>query len=314
MNRITPLLLGITIFFAFSGIAKADHTVNNGGGVAEQNTIFALLNFDNVVKMCQADVNACSIKPEWRPALDIILSVLPALKADNKFIQFKTEAEEPRFTPGERIKYLTEKSQDGSVIVNRDLIYRSTGTGLQVPFQYGEAFALVSDILSYKLTDLSEEHRRSMAVTLTSYTNRLGYREGCCSASIYDPSKRIGLQYFLKPGPSKTFSYSDVLLKDSENWTDINGSVKDALTCDGSDVLGFEFDFPRLRNDEIQGSTLTVRYRARIRFHCSDDPATLKSSDLEIIGVFVEQIVPQPRNERDRAFKFRSVQVIATPQ
>jgi hypothetical protein len=308
------LLSVITVFFGTSDPAKADHTVNNGGGLAEQNTIFALLNYDNVVRMCQADVNACNIRPEWRAAIDLILAELPALKVKNKFLEFKTEAEEPRFIPGDRIKYVTEKGRDGAVIINRDLIYRPTGTGLQVPFQYGEAFALVSDILSYKLTDLDEENRRGLAVTLTSYTNRLGFREGCCSSTIYDPTKRISLQYFLKPGPSKNFSYSDVLLKDSENWTDINGAVKDALACDGSEVVGFEFDFPRLKKDEIQGSILTVSYRARIRFHCSADPATLKSSDLEIIGVFAEQIVPQPRNERDRAFKFKSVQVIATPQ
>jgi hypothetical protein len=308
------LLSVITAFFSSANIARADHTVNNGGGLAEQNTIFALLNYDHVIKMCQADVNACTIKPEWRAAIELILRELPALKADNKFFTFKTEAEEPRFITDERVKYLTEKGRDGGVIVNRDLIYRPTGTGLQVPFRYGEAFTLVSDILSYKLTDLNEENRRGLAVTLASYTSRLGYREGCCSASIYDPNKRISLQYFLKPGPSKNFSYSDVLLKDSENWIDINDSVNGALACDGSDVLGFEFDFPRLRKDEIRGSTLTVSYRARIRFHCSSDPATLKSSDLEIVGVFAERIVPQPRNINDRSFKFKSVQIIATPQ
>lgn len=304
LMQIVKIVL-VSIAMLLSTFSIADHTVDNGGGIAEQNTLYALKNVDHVIQFCIASPNSCFSGQTHRQALEKVLSHLPSLVNQSEYLSFKTEVEDPRLVQdGQRQWFVTHPTPGSPVIVNRDMIYRSSGTGFSIPYTLGEAFSLVMRIVLYQTSDLDPEESHELSVSIGSFSLARNFRVGCCSQTIFHPNRRLDLLNFQRPGPSVNFSYSEAIIKDSVEWTNIDRNIAETLTCPVSEtVIGWGFKNIYLAKEERTPAKMILTYKGDTQYHCSGSPERLRALTLEIQALFYETIVEQPINQRDVAFR-----------
>jgi len=290
---------------------RADHVVNNGGGSAEASIAFALMTFARQADLCQSLSPNC-ISPAENEAMATIREALPSLVLQQDLLVFKTEAEAPGLFDrgGERLKFVTEKTPGAQIAINRDMIYRPTGTGLAVPIALHEAYIWISEMLFHQLTDVPALRARDIGVSIAAQTRNQGvgqtYGLSDDAVYIYDPSSRLEIRVVNGPGPSTNFLYSELILRDSESILRVSDSVTAGLDCGDGELLGFNLSRLRIQGGALAIAALTVRFTAELRYHCSNDPARIIGFSGEGSATFDELVVSNPRNANDRAFRYRS--------
>lgn len=127
----------VACFFVFE-LAMAGGSVNNGGGLAEQNFYLAYFKLDSIYQRC-LEASDCLRDPDSRQIIAQLLQDLPKERQTHDPIQFNADDSETISTTGPNI---------GDVIfINRSYIYRTTQDGQEIPLDPEEAVGILTEQL-----------------------------------------------------------------------------------------------------------------------------------------------------------------------
>lgn len=132
------LLMAVVLFVSTAAYAGRDD-VNNGGGLAEKNILYAVENLSQYIGLC-LNSQTCKISESERELLKKISSSLPAEKQTKDLIQFVSEKAKPGFfVIGGEMKVAKTGSTVGSqIFFNLDMLYLKNAAGLTVPMSLTE--------------------------------------------------------------------------------------------------------------------------------------------------------------------------------
>ncbi len=129
----------LALFASTAAFAGRDD-VNNGGGLAEKNILYALENLSQYVGLC-LNSQTCKITESERDLLNKISLSLPAERQIKDLVQFVSEKAKPGtfVIDGEMKVAKTGGSIGSQIFFNRDLLYLKNAAGLTVPMSLTEA-------------------------------------------------------------------------------------------------------------------------------------------------------------------------------
>ncbi|MEQ1723919.1 MAG: hypothetical protein ABL930_12145, partial [Pseudobdellovibrio sp.] len=177
--------------FAFAG----GDLINNGGGIAEKNIMFAYQKLDTYLKLCLSS-DFCKIDSAQRVILQQITNGLSQEKQNPSQIQFASERNQKGFfiLDGE-VKVAKTGSQIASPIyINTDLIYTKNEMGYYIPASIADATAILVHELghhygAYSHTDLDLLGVRvAMMIQHKTYNTPLLPWSQQISATIINPN------------------------------------------------------------------------------------------------------------------------------
>ncbi len=122
-------MYSILVGWLFSFCAYAGTEVNNGGGTAEQNILYAYVNLEKMVSMCLPS-RFCELDRTQEINLAKIGAAIPQELLSKDQIQFKSEKKNPGFfiVDGVERVAVTGSTIGSQIFINLDLIY-SQGPG-----------------------------------------------------------------------------------------------------------------------------------------------------------------------------------------
>lgn len=290
-----------------ASLARAEHTVGNGGGYSEGQVLFATQSLKQAIAICR-QATFCELDAAQEHALDKMLPFLDAIAADPNYITFKSEADAPDiFPPGERIAFKTAMQAGAPVLVNRTLLYLPTGTGFFTPISLTEAYALVTEIIAYQVSDLEPQAARdlgiSLGVMMTMHSQQLELGLSTHPVRIADPDKRPRLLVLSPGGVGSSLHFSTVLLQDSERMVDITDDLSRQIRCDNDSQPSFELTQAAVLTMSLALSRLTVNLTGEVRYVCQADPQLIHAGYFQLKLSYAELLVENPAGPDDRAFR-----------
>ena len=151
------LIFCLIILLSSPAKAKAGgDLVNNGGGIAEKNIVFAYQKMDSFLNLCLKS-DSCRVDDEQKLILQQILSGLSAERQNKNQVQFVSEKNNPGFfiLDGEVKVAKTGHTPGSSIFVNTDLIYTKNEMGYYIPMSVPEAAALLIHELGHHYGEYS---------------------------------------------------------------------------------------------------------------------------------------------------------------
>jgi hypothetical protein len=171
------LILVLTAFlFSLSALAEGD-MINNGGGLAEKNILFAMEKMNTYLSSCLAS-EFCRLDSQQKEVLQKIQQGLPAESQNPSLIQFKSELENPGFfvIDNEPKVAKTGDAPASPIYVNIDMIYSKDSAGRTVPVSIPDAVAILVHELGHHYGVASHEFldllgvKVGMFISLQTYT------------------------------------------------------------------------------------------------------------------------------------------------
>lgn len=160
-------LFSMVMFFSFVG--RAGDSVNNGGGLAEQNFWLAYSKLELVFQAC-LDTSACFLDATERSLLRSILVMVDEEKKTSEQIRFISGQSNSFFLEDNCILVARTNLTVGSIIwVNRDLIYQTNLSGKVVAYTVFQAFGVLTEQLLSHQSSVEKLHGHYIAMILQNF-------------------------------------------------------------------------------------------------------------------------------------------------
>lgn len=145
-----PILKATVIFFILARTSFAGDIVGNGGGLAEQNISFALLNLPKIYSLCLSS-NFCLSQKSDRDVLSKIVAHLPTELKNPQPLIFLSGKEHPEiFKINNQVKLAVTGNHVGDPIyLNTDLIYQEDQYGQIAPMSIPAAMGILTHELGH---------------------------------------------------------------------------------------------------------------------------------------------------------------------
>lgn len=221
--RLTFMLL-LTFFSLQNVSAGKGDLVNNGGGLAEKNILYAYQKLERYIQMC-LNSSLCRLDGRQREILTQIQQGLPQEKQAGNQIQFASERNSPgTFIIDREVKVAKTGSRIGSpIIVNTDLLYSRNEMGFYIPVSVAESVAILIHELGHHYGNYSHTEldllgvRMAMMLQLKTYNTPLLPWSSQVSATIINAHNEDG--------------YPDVVLYVEDQAVDLTEAFYKAVFC-----------------------------------------------------------------------------------
>lgn len=155
--------------FVFTSLAQAGDSVNNGGGLAEQNFWFAYSKLEGIYQSC-LDSSECLLDLDEKNLLRSLLATVSEEKKTVEQIQFLSGQSENFFLDGNRILIARTNFEVGGVIwINRDLIYKKSQSGMVTAYTIFEALGILTEQLLSHQSSIDKAHRYYIAMIIENF-------------------------------------------------------------------------------------------------------------------------------------------------
>lgn len=160
-------LFSIVIFFSFVG--RAGDSVNNGGGLAEQNFWLAYSKLEVVFQAC-LNSSDCFLDVAERSLLKSLLVTIGEEKKTNEQIRFISHQSKSFFLENNRVLVARTNPNVGSIIwVNRDLIYQANLSGQVIAYTVFQTFGVLTEQLLAHQSSIEKLHRHYIAMIIQNF-------------------------------------------------------------------------------------------------------------------------------------------------
>lgn len=151
------LVLGLTLGFSGQSSVAGGGFVNNGGGLAEKNVLYAYAQLETYIRICLFS-EACKLTPSQKGLLGKIHEGLPEEKKSNQIL-FSSEKKNPGFfmIDGNVRVAKTNDSIGGPIYINSDLLYTKSNSGFYEALTIPEAVAILIHELGHHYGKASHE-------------------------------------------------------------------------------------------------------------------------------------------------------------
>ena len=157
----------MVIFFSFLG--QAGDSVNNGGGLAEQNFWLAYSKLEVVFQAC-LDSSDCFLDASERSTLQSLLVVVGEEKKTVEQVRFISDQSNSFFLDDSQVLVARTNFTVGSIIwVNRDLIYQTNLSGQVTAYTVFQAFGVLTEQLLAHQSSIEKLHRHYIAMIIQNF-------------------------------------------------------------------------------------------------------------------------------------------------
>lgn len=223
IHLIKLAVMAAVLFAGLRSFAGGD-LVNNGGGIAEKNVIFAYQRLESYLRLCLTS-ELCRIDKTQKDILEQIVAGLPQERQNTNQIQFVSEKRNPGFfiIEGE-VKVAKTGSRIGSsIFVNTDLLYSKNEMGYFIPVNLSEAVAILVHELGHHYGNYSHTDLDLLGVRVAMLLNHRMY-----STPLLPWTQQISATVI---NPNLDESFPDILLYIEDQVVDISAEYKSVASC-----------------------------------------------------------------------------------
>lgn len=231
MMKLRRSLIFLSLFSLISitahGRAGGD-LVNNGGGIAEKNVIYAYERLDKYIQVCLKS-DSCKLSDHQKVILEQILKGLPQEKAAPQLF-FASESKAPgSFIIDGLVRVAKTGSTIGSPIyINSDLLYSKNEAGVYDPVSIPEAVAILIHEMGHHYGEYSHEE-----LDLVGVRASLTLQNKFISTPMIPWTSEISASVF---NANLVSSFPEVLLTVGNDVIDISDKYREAVLCVGITV------------------------------------------------------------------------------
>lgn len=216
---ISLFLAGITV----TALARGGDMVNNGGGIAEKNVLFAYDKLEEYIGLC-LNSDSCKINKDQRIILKLILNGLPQEKKAPQ-IFFDSERKSPgKFIIDGLVRVAKTGNRINSPIhINSDLLYSKNEVNDYVPVSTIEAAAILVHELGHHYGHYTHEELDLAGVRLSMFLQQ---------KFIVTPAVPWNTEISVSVlNPSLSGSFPQVLLSVGDSFLDLTAIYKKSVIC-----------------------------------------------------------------------------------
>ncbi len=217
-------ILLISIILITSIANAGGDLINNGGGIAEKNVLYAYQKLDSYIKLCLSS-EMCKVNNLQRSILEKINQGLAQERRNLDQIQFSSEKTNPGFfiIDGE-VKVAKTGRQIGSpIFINTDLLYARNELGFFIPLSISECVAILVHELGHHYGDFAHTD-----LDLTGVRVALMLQQKTYSTPLLPWSEQISAVVINRDVDT---SYPDILLYVEDQAFDLSQQFKDSVFC-----------------------------------------------------------------------------------
>ncbi len=218
-------LSGLIVLTSLTAFARGGDLVNNGGGIAEKNILYAYEKLDRYISLCLKS-DACKLTESQKRILSEILAGLPEERA-SKQLHFASERKTPgTFIIDGLVRVAKTGSSIGSPIyINSDLLYAKNESGIYDPMSIAEGFAVLIHELGHHYGNYSHDELDLIGVRAS-----LLLQQKFTSAPMIPWTSEISASVF---NSDFSKSFPDVLLSIGDDVIDVSGDYFNEVYCAG---------------------------------------------------------------------------------
>ncbi len=229
MKKLKCLLsVAMLIMIYHTTWAKGGDLVNNGGGLAEKNVIYAYEKLGSYLKLC-LDSETCKLNSSQKILLQKILKGLAEEKASQQ-LSFVSEQKQPGFFLLDgNIRIAKTGSEIGSkIFVNIDMLYTKNKSGLYDACTIPEATAILVHELGHHYGDYTHDELDFLGVRVS-----LLLQSKMLSTPLVPWKSDISLDVFNR---DEVGQFPEVLLYVGNDVIDLSSFYQNAVICEGFKV------------------------------------------------------------------------------
>lgn len=282
------LVYGLALW-SLTGFAKGGDSVG-GGGIAENNILYSVLNLEMFITICLQSSYACGVTPEEVRLLTSIKNLMPEELKNKKLIQFESEEKKPGFfyVDGKLRIAKTGYHVGDTIYFNVDLLYPHAGTvsvPLIPPPDRPLDIPVATGILIHELGHHQGETDHTALDLLGGKIQT--FMRTYSSELDGGPSRRYLLATALEYGGG---SDSDLVLRDKKEAYSMHNLIKGSLKCkNGKQVDGFSLWNLHWLKETKTGSTVRIPLRMRTVVRCGyGTDQQVETPELEL-GVYLKE-------------------------
>ncbi|MFS4461042.1 hypothetical protein [Bdellovibrio sp. HCB2-146] len=226
MMKLNCLIISLVATFVFgTAFARGGDLVNNGGGLAEKNVMYAFEKLDIYIQMCLKS-ESCKLNDSQKALLETILQNLPAEKAAKQLF-FASEKKVPgSFIIDGLVRVAKTGSTVGSPIyINSDLLYTKNEANEYDPMTIPEAVAVLIHELGHHFGNYSHEELDLIGVRAS-----LMLQHKFISTPMMPWNSEVSATVF---NPNLVSSFPEVLINVGNDIIDISKEYRDEVQCVG---------------------------------------------------------------------------------
>lgn len=214
--------------------------VNNGGGIAEKNILFAYSKLEKYIQNC-LNSDICILSDGQKNILNKILTHLPEEKQNQQQLSFFSERKYPgTFIIDGLIRVAKTGSTVGSPIyINLDLLYSRNEVNGYVPVSVPEAVAILIHEMGHHYGNYTHEELDLIGVRVSLFLQKI-----FISTPLVPWTSDISVNVF---NSNLTSSFPEVLLSVGDDAVDISSLYDKEALC-----YGFTIPIPILPIPDIQ--------------------------------------------------------------
>jgi hypothetical protein len=213
----------IALCFGSSAVAGGD-LINNGGGIAEKNVLYAYDKLDNFVHLClKSDV--CKLTENQKVILQKISDGLPEEKKSVKQITMASERRTPGFfmIDGNVRVAKTGSAVGSSIFINVDLLYTKDENGNIEPVTVPEAVAILIHELGHHYGNYSHEELDLVAIKVS-----LLLQKELITTPLLPWSNEVSVAVF---NPKKLTAFPMLILNVGDEIIDVSQLYENTVRC-----------------------------------------------------------------------------------
>ena len=218
------ILLVLAIHLAAYSAHAGGDLVNNGGGIAEKNVMFAYQRLENYLRMC-LNSEFCKLDQSQKQIIESITKGIEEERRTPNQIQFVSEKNFPgTFIINREVKVAKTGSRIGSpIFINTDLLYTKNELGYFIPVSLSEAVAILVHELGHHYGDFQHAELDLIGVRVAMLMQHKTY-----STPLLPWSAQISAMVI---NPDLENSFPEVLLYVEDQVIDISQQFKDVVYC-----------------------------------------------------------------------------------
>lgn len=222
------LILSLITLATLVAHGRGGDLVNNGGGIAEKNMLYAYERLDKYIQVCLRS-ESCKLNDQQKVVLQQILKGLPEEKAQPQLF-FGSEAKSPGlFIIDGLVRVAKTGSTVGSPIyINSDLLYSKNEAGVYDPVSIPEAVAILIHEMGHHYGEYSHEELDLIGVRAS-----LTLQNKFISTPMIPWTTEISASVF---NADLVSSFPEVLLTVGNEVIDISAQYREAVSCVGLTV------------------------------------------------------------------------------
>lgn len=220
-----PQFLGSIIFsFSLTAFAAGGDLVNNGGGFAEKNVLFAYQKLGTYIQMCMSS-EFCKLDNKQKEILGQIANGLKDEQATPNQIQFASEKALPgTFILNGEVKVAKTGSKVGSpIVVNVDMLYTKNSMGFFIPASLSESVAILIHELGHHYGNYSHTDLDLLGVRVAMLLENNIYNTPLI------PWSQLISATFINTGAEEAFP--DIIIYVQDQALDITEKYRKAIFC-----------------------------------------------------------------------------------